>query len=97
MPHHRVTAQRYRLRILNVSQFRSYNLHLSNGAPLVQIGTDSGLMPRPVRRAEVMIGPAERVELVVDFAAAAGERVELRSGPRHGARNPIGARPYSAR
>ena len=46
MPHHRVKPCRYRLRILNVSQFRSYNLHLSNGAPLIQIATDSGLMPR---------------------------------------------------
>jgi FtsP/CotA-like multicopper oxidase with cupredoxin domain len=95
MPYHRVSAQRYRLRILNVSQFRSYNLFLSNGAPLVQIGTDSGLMPRPVRRQEAMIGPGERVELIVDFAAAAGESVELRSGPRHGGRNPLGARPYA--
>ncbi|HEY2333707.1 MAG TPA: multicopper oxidase family protein [Solirubrobacterales bacterium] len=95
MPHHRVSAQRYRLRILNVSQFRSYNVHLSSGAPLIQIGTDSGLMPKPVRRSEVMLGPAERAELVVDFAASAGESVELRSGPRHGARNPAGARAYS--
>jgi len=94
MPYHRVTAQRYRLRLLNVSQFRSYNLFLSNGAPLVQIGTDSGLMPRPVRRREVMLGPAERAELVVDFAPSAGERVELRSGPRRGARNPSGAHTY---
>ena len=46
MPYHRVGAQRYRLRILNASQFRSYNLYLSNGAPMVQIGSDSGLMPR---------------------------------------------------
>jgi FtsP/CotA-like multicopper oxidase with cupredoxin domain len=94
MPHHRVTAQRYRLRILNVSQFRPYNLYLSNGASLIQIGTDSGLMPKPVRRNEVMLGPGERAEVVVDFAAAAGERVELRSGPRHGARNPLGTHPY---
>jgi FtsP/CotA-like multicopper oxidase with cupredoxin domain len=94
LPHHRVSAQRYRLRVLNASQFRSYNLFLSNGAPLVQIGTDSGLMPRPLRRGEVMIAPGERVELVVDFASAAGESVELRSGPRHGARNPLGARTY---
>ncbi len=94
MPHHRVTAQRYRLRILNVSQFRPYNLYLSNGAPMIQIGTDSGLMPKPVRRSEIMLGPGERVEVVVDFAAAAGERVELRSGPRHGARNPLGTHPY---
>jgi FtsP/CotA-like multicopper oxidase with cupredoxin domain len=32
--------------------------------------------------------------VVVDFAAAAGERVELRSGPRHDGRNGVGARPY---
>jgi FtsP/CotA-like multicopper oxidase with cupredoxin domain len=94
MPHHRVTAQRHRLRILNASQFRAYNLFLSNGAPLIQIATDSGLMPKPVRRQEIRLGPAERVEVVVDFAGSAGESVELRSGPRHGARNPQGARPY---
>ena len=94
MPFHRVSAGRYRLRVLNASQFRSYDLFLSNGAPLVQIGTDSGLMPRPVRRSEVTIAPAERVELVVDFGAARGESVELRSGPRHGARDPLGAHTY---
>jgi FtsP/CotA-like multicopper oxidase with cupredoxin domain len=94
LPHHRLTAQRHRLRILNVSQFRPYNLYLSNGVPLIQIGTDSGLMPKPVRRSEVMLGPGERAEIVVDFARARGENVELRSGPRHGARNPLGAQPY---
>ena len=93
MPHHRVGARRYRLRILNVSQLRSYNLFLSNGAHFLQIGSDSGLMPRPVRREEILIGPAERVEVVVDFAAAAGESVELRSRSHRG-RNPAGARSY---
>lgn len=94
MPHHRVSAQRFRLRILNASQFRPYNLYLSNGSPLVQIGTDSGLMPRPVRREKVFIGPGERAEVVVDFGDAAGENVELRSAARHGARHPLGAHPY---
>ncbi|HEU4944535.1 MAG TPA: multicopper oxidase family protein [Solirubrobacterales bacterium] len=94
LPHHRVSAQRYRLRILNASHFRPYNLHLSNGASLIQIGTDSGLMPKPVRREQVFIGPGERVEVVVDFGAVAGEAVELRSAPRHGARHPLGAHPY---
>jgi spore coat protein A len=94
MPHHEVSARRYRLRILNVSQFRSYNLQLSNGAPMVQIGTDSGLMPKPVRRREILIGPAERVEAIVDFAGCHGESVELRSGPHRG-RNPAGARSYA--
>jgi spore coat protein A len=94
MPFHRVQAKRYRLRLLNVSQFRPYNVFLSNRAPLIQIGADGGLMPKPVRRQEVMLGPGERVEVVVDFSAAAGGAVELRSGPRHGARHPLGARPY---
>ena len=94
MPHHEVRACRHRLRILNVSQFRSYNLQLSNGAPMIQIGSDSGLMPRPVRRREILIGPAERVEVIVDFAGSGGESVELRSGP-HGGRSPDGSRAYA--
>jgi spore coat protein A len=93
LPHHRVHPCRYRLRILNVSQFQSYNVQLSNRAPMLQIGSDSGLMPKPVRRQRVLLGPAERAEVVVDFAEAGGQSVELRSGP-HGGRNPKGARAY---
>jgi spore coat protein A, manganese oxidase len=94
LPHHRVTARRYRLRLLNVSHFRSYNVHLSNGAPLVQIATESGLMPEPVRRREVLLGPGERAEVIVDFAGSGGESVELRSGPRHDGRKGAGTRTY---
>jgi FtsP/CotA-like multicopper oxidase with cupredoxin domain len=95
LPHHRVTPRRYRLRLLNVSGFRAYNLYLSNGAPMLQIGTDSGLMPRPVRRQEILLGPAERADVIVDFAAAAGDSVELRSRPRHGSGDVPGARSYA--
>jgi len=95
MPHHWVTPRRYRLRILNVSQFRSYDLRLSNGAAMVQIATESGLMPKPIRREQIMIGPAERVEVIVDFAAARGETVELRSSAHHPGRNPDGAHTYN--
>jgi FtsP/CotA-like multicopper oxidase with cupredoxin domain len=94
LPHHRVTARRYRLRLLNVSHFRPYNLSLSNGASMVQIATDSGLMPRPVRRREILLGPAERAEVIVDFGPARGQKVELRSVPRHDGRRGPGSRPY---
>jgi len=94
LPQHEVTPRRYRLRLLNVSGFSTYNLHLSNGAPLVQIATDSGLMPKPVRRDRILLGPAERAEVIVDFAGAAGEAVELRSGPRHDGRDGAGSKPY---
>jgi spore coat protein A len=86
LPYHRVEARRYRLRLLNISNFRAYDLHLSDGSPMVQIATDSGLMPRPASRSRILLGPAERAEAVVDFSAAAGRTVELRSGGSGGGR-----------
>jgi spore coat protein A len=94
MPHRQVAARRYRLRILNVSAFRSYNVHLTQGVKMVQIATESGLMPKPIRRQEILLGPAERAEVIVDFAPARGEAVELRSTRRHAGANPEGSRTY---
>jgi len=82
MPHHDVRAQRYRLRILNTSHFRAYDFAMSHGVGMVQIATESGLMPRPVERRSVLLGPGERVELIADFAQARGERVRLMSSAR---------------
>ncbi|MBW3608173.1 MAG: multicopper oxidase family protein [Actinobacteria bacterium] len=95
LPHHRVRAQRYRLRVLNASHFRAYELRLSGGLPMVQIATDAGLMPRPVRRSRILIGPGERVEIVVDFAAARGGRVRLLSGRRPGGPKSLGSATYA--
>jgi len=94
LPHHRVEAQRYRLRVLNASNFRAYNLRLTGGVPMVQIGTEAGLMPAPVARDRVLIGPGERVELIVDFAAARGKRVELQSVAREDGPSALGSRTY---
>lgn len=79
LPHHRVSARRYRLRILNAASFQAYNIQLGEGAKLTQIATESGLMPAPVDRRQVLLGPAERAELIVDFRRFAGKRVVLRS------------------
>jgi FtsP/CotA-like multicopper oxidase with cupredoxin domain len=76
-PHHDVSATRHRLRILNASNFTIYDLELSNGQPMIQIATESGLMPRPVKRKRIRLGPAERVEVIVDFKHAAKSKVEL--------------------
>jgi FtsP/CotA-like multicopper oxidase with cupredoxin domain len=97
LPHHRVRAQRYRLRVLNASHFRPYELRLSGGLPLVQIATDAGLMPRPVRRSRVLLGPGERAELIVDFARARGGRVHLLSGGRRNGSRALGSVPYAGR
>jgi spore coat protein A, manganese oxidase len=68
-PHLEVSTRKYRFRILNGSNARIYKLALSNGQPLVQIGTDGGLLHRPLSRTTIEIAPSERVDVVVDFAA----------------------------
>jgi FtsP/CotA-like multicopper oxidase with cupredoxin domain len=63
-----VEKRKYRFRILNGSVSRSYTLSLSNGAPLVMIGTDAGLKSAPTPVNNFRIGMAERYECVIDFA-----------------------------
>ncbi len=94
LPHHRVSARRYRLRFLNASSFRAYNLYLSDGSPLIQIASDSGLMPKPVKRRKILLGPAERAEVIVDFAHAAGRSVVLRSDPHNHGHHALGTKPF---
>lgn len=84
-PFFEVGDRRYRLRVLNASNLRDYELELSNGQPLLQIGTDSGLLPAPVSRQQILIGPAERVDVVVDFAGLLGQQVVLRNAAVRGA------------
>ena len=66
-PYLDVADRKYRLRILNASNIRNYQLELSNGQPMTQIGTESGLLPAPVSRQSILLSPAERVDIVVDF------------------------------
>ncbi|ADV00476.1 multicopper oxidase family protein [Alicycliphilus denitrificans] len=63
-----VATHPYRLRILNGSNSRIYKLAWQDGRPLTVIGTDGGLLERPVHKDYVMLAPAERVELWADFS-----------------------------
>jgi spore coat protein A, manganese oxidase len=94
LPRHKVGGRRHRLRVLNASSFRSYNLALSNGAPMTQIATESGLLPAPLERTEVLVGPGERVELVVDFGLFPHREVELLSVRRRGNPTELGSKAY---
>jgi FtsP/CotA-like multicopper oxidase with cupredoxin domain len=78
-PYQKLRPGRYRLQILNSSLFTTYDLALSNGTPLTQIGTGSGLLPHPVVRPDIPIGPAQRVDVVVDLRHEAGSNVLLSS------------------
>ena len=66
-PRMRVKRRKYRLRLLNASNSRSYSLRLGRGRVMTQIAGDGGLLARPVGRRRVPLHPAERIDLVIDF------------------------------
>jgi len=81
-----VDRGKYRFRILNGSQARTYRLRLENLAdptqtiPFELIGTDGGLVSAPLTLAEVSLVPAERLDVVVDFEGfAPGTEIVLRN------------------
>jgi len=87
-PHLTVGAERVRLRLLNASDARVYNLGFADGRPFDLVATDEGLVEHPVPLRRLQLAPAERAEIVVTFHA--GEQVVLHSFPPDLGNNPFG-------
>jgi FtsP/CotA-like multicopper oxidase with cupredoxin domain len=68
-----------RWRIVNVSSSRFVLLSIGS-RPFTILGTDGGLIPEPVTAAEVLLAPADRVELAVG-PFSEGETLALESLP----------------
>lgn len=87
-PYLTVEQRRYRFRILNGCQSRFLVLDWSSvpGAEAWQIGNEGGFLPEPVDLTELgghmLLGPAERADVIVDFASVRPGRYVLRNlGP----------------
>jgi spore coat protein A len=80
-PYLEVQPALYRFRVLNGSNAQFFNLSLSTGEPIAQIGTDQGLLPEPVPAKIVSLAPGERADLAVDFSGLSGQQVTLKIGP----------------
>jgi spore coat protein A len=78
-PYLEVEPRPYRFRLVNASNARFYYIALSDDSPLQQIGSDQGLLPQPVRKQNIVLGPAERADVVIDFGKLAGKTVLLKS------------------
>ncbi|MET9498080.1 O-aminophenol oxidase PhsA [Streptomyces sp. NPDC006552] len=88
-PYAEVDPAWHRFRLVNASNARIFDLVLvdEDGRPvpgvLHQIGSDGGLLPRPVpvdfdaALPALTVAPAERMDLLIDFGALAGRRVRL--------------------
>jgi len=69
-----------RLRLLNGSNARIYNLGFADGRSFQHIASDGGLLPAPKTTTRVLLAPGERAEILVDFDAdAPGAKVALQS------------------
>lgn len=90
-PYLEVEPRRYRFRFLNGSNARMYELRLMNrdtktaGPAFWQIGTDGGLLDKPVKLNDpadpnalrLFMAPGERADVIVDFSGLAGQTVTL--------------------
>ncbi|WUN94286.1 multicopper oxidase domain-containing protein [Streptomyces sp. NBC_00299] len=88
-PYAEVDDAWYRFRLVNASNARIYDLVLvdedNNPVPGIvhQIGSDGGLLPRPVpidfdgALPTLTAAPAERFDLLVDFRGLAGQKLRL--------------------
>jgi spore coat protein A len=107
MPYLEVEPRKYRFRMLNASNARFYHLRLAAlneaGEPMSartqvpgmhQVGSDGGLLPRPVPLHFLLIGPAERFDVVIDFSEFEGHSFALLNDAP--APYPMGGQPVPA-
>ncbi|BBY31591.1 multicopper oxidase domain-containing protein [Mycolicibacterium sediminis] len=73
---------RIRLRILNGSTMRVFNVAFADDRQYQIVASDGGYLEKPKPATSVIVSPGERVEIVVEIAA--GETVKLQAKPIRG-------------
>jgi FtsP/CotA-like multicopper oxidase with cupredoxin domain len=77
-----LATRAYRLRLLNGSNARIYKLMWSDGTPMTIVGSDGGLLERPIAQPFLTLAPAQRADVILDLGThTVGARLELRSAP----------------
>ncbi|HER2174468.1 TPA: multicopper oxidase domain-containing protein, partial [Streptococcus pyogenes] len=74
-----VEPRKYRFRLLNGSNSRFYRFKLDSGQLIYQIGTDGGLMEYPIGMKEIILAPAERADVIIDFTNLEGKNIILKN------------------
>ena len=72
----------YRLRLLNGSNARIYQLAWQDLIPFTIISTDGGLLEKPIEKQFVILAPAQRIDLWMDFSQfKIGDSIQLMNVP----------------
>jgi FtsP/CotA-like multicopper oxidase with cupredoxin domain len=74
-----VPAGFVRLRLLNAANARNFDVRFTDRRPFFVIASDGGYLSEPVEVRSLVIAPAERYEVLVDFAD--GRTVDLVTAP----------------
>jgi spore coat protein A len=85
-PYLEVEPRRYRLRVLNGANARFFDLFFNLSKSVysipqpvrfLQIGTDGGFLPSPISLSKLLLAPAERADLIIDFSGLEGKTITL--------------------
>jgi FtsP/CotA-like multicopper oxidase with cupredoxin domain len=77
MPYIEVEPRKYRLRFLDGGPSRFYELEFEDGRHFFTISTEGNLLEAPVDVTSLLIGPASRHDIIVDFSGDRGHAVNL--------------------
>jgi spore coat protein A, manganese oxidase len=85
-----VEPRKYRFRMVNGSNSRFYHLTVvpadisgkptgkpADAPPFIQIGSDGGLLPTPLKMHHLIFSPGERFDIVIDFSQHKGANLAL--------------------
>ncbi len=74
-----VEPRMYRFRILNGCNARIMSLHFDKAVPMWQIGAEGGMWDQPVQVTRLVMAPAERADVIVDFSRVRGQKLVLQN------------------
>jgi spore coat protein A len=89
-PFFEVEPRKYRFRMVNGSNSRFYHMTMvpadasgkpsgksADAPPFIQIGSDGGLLPAPLKMHYLIFSPGERFDIVIDFSEHKGANLAL--------------------
>jgi bilirubin oxidase len=79
MPTFKAPAQIVRFRLLNGSNARIYNLGFHNNRSFYMIGTEGGLLEKPVKLTRLLLAPGERADILLDLRNEKDQKISLKS------------------
>ncbi|KAK9052221.1 hypothetical protein SSX86_028849 [Deinandra increscens subsp. villosa] len=79
-PYMTVRRRKYRFRIINASNSRFFKFFFSDGLNFVHVGSDSVYNEESVLVKEILVGPSEIADVVIDFSQSISNYVVLQNG-----------------